>query len=372
MGSPLSSGEKGTGGEFPLRLVAFEVTRSCPMACLHCRGDSRQETYPDELTGTEIRSILENIAAFARPILIITGGEPLTRPDVFDIASHSTALGFRTVLATCGRYLDDPTVERLRESGVQRISVSLDGAGASTHDRFRGVPGAFDSALRGIETARRHGLAFQINSTLTALNIAELESLHDLAISLGAEGFHPFLLVPMGRGQGLRDAALSPEIYESTLTRIAALAARSPIEIKPTCAPHYLRISAQMQASAPTVSGESGKGRRGGHHPMTKGCLGGQGFVFISHRGIVQICGFLEAEAGDLRAERYDFRKIWNTSPLFSRIRNVDGYHGKCGYCEYNRVCGGCRARAFALTGDYLGEEPNCTYRPSRRMRDEG
>lgn len=370
---PLSSQERGIRGELkipPLRLVALEITRSCPLACLHCRGDSHGEAYPDELTGQEIQSILANIATFARPILIITGGEPLTRPDVFDIASYSTSLGFRTVLATCGRFLDDSTVRKLLDSGVQRISVSLDGASASTHDRFRGVPGAFESAIRGIGAARRNGLAFQINSTLTTLNIAELESLHDLAVSLGAEGFHPFLLVPMGRGQGIRDAGLSPEAYESALGEIAFLAARSPIEIKPTCSPHYVRVAARMRTAPPSPSATdehlesvTGHDKR---HVMTKGCLGGQGFVFISHRGIVQICGFLETEAGNLRAEGYDFRKIWNTSPLFGQIRNMDNYRGKCGYCEFNRVCGGCRARAFALTGDYLGEEPNCTYHPQR------
>ncbi|MHB9029729.1 MAG: radical SAM protein [Candidatus Latescibacterota bacterium] len=353
----------------PLRLIALEVTRTCTLACRHCRGDSLREEYPDELTFQEIRAILDNTARFARPILIITGGEPLTRPDVYDLAAYSTSLGFRTVLATCGHFLDDTTVPRLMDAGVMRISISLDGATSATHDRFRGVPGAFDATLRGIEALRRHGLEFQVNSTLTVLNIAELERLHDLAVSLGAAGFHPFLLVPMGRGQGLAEAALSPEEYETTLTEIARMSARSPIEIKPTCSPHYIRVAAQLRAAAHSseASSKIGNPVHGARHAMTKGCLGGQGFVFISHRGVVQICGFLETAAGDLRAENYDLKKIWETAPLFTSIRDVKGYHGKCGLCEFNQVCGGCRARAWSHSGDYLGEEPNCTYQPKSK-----
>jgi radical SAM protein with 4Fe4S-binding SPASM domain len=351
----------------PLRLIALEVTRTCPLSCLHCRGDSRHEEYTEELTFAEIRAILENTAAFASPILIITGGEPLTRPDVYEIAHCSRSLGFRTVLATCGQFLDDVTVKRLLAAGVSRISVSLDGASAETHDRFRGVPGAFQAAVRGLAAARRGGLEFQVNSTLTALNIDELESLHTLAVSLGAAGFHPFLLVPMGRGKGLSNWSLSPEAYETTLKRIARIAAESPIEIKPTCSPHYIRVAGtRLRNTPPDDAGEApGQNRRGAG--MTKGCLGGQGFVFISHRGIVQICGFLDCEAGNLRETNYDLKGIWESSPLFTAVRDTERYHGKCGYCEYNRVCGGCRARAYALSGDYLGEEPNCTYQPGRK-----
>jgi AdoMet-dependent heme synthase len=340
----------------PLRLVALEITRSCPLACRHCRGDSHDRSYDSELSFEEIGSILDSIASFARPILIITGGEPLTRPDVFRIAQRSTDLGFTTTLATCGRGLDDETVSKLLDAGVQRISVSLDGAAAATHDRFRGVPGAFDSAIRGIETARRHGLPFQINSTLTALNAGELPALHALACSLGAVGFHPFLLVPTGRGKGLSDSALSPEEYEHVLGDIARMAADSPLEIKPTCGPHYTRIAREIMRGDMKESTS----------PMTKGCLGGRGFVFVSHRGKVQICGFLDLEAGDLRREGYDMKRIWETSPLFLEVRDPERYSGKCGRCEYLRICGGCRARAFAASGNHLGEEPNCTYRPGK------
>lgn len=351
----------------PLKLVAIEVTRRCVLKCRHCRGDSRNEDYSGELSGSEMKSLLDNIASFSRPIIIITGGEPLTRSDVFDIASYSVSLGMRTVLATCGHALDDATVQRLIASGISRISVSIDGATAASHDSFRGVPGAFDKAVAGLKTARKHGLEFQINSTLTTLNIGDLEALHNLAVDLGAVGFHPFLLVPMGRGTGLAEYALPPEDYEAALEKIADIADRSPIEIKPTCSPHYARVVRQRKQrtgtspmSQPVNAAEAHRHR----HTMTKGCLGGQGFAFVSHTGIVQMCGFLEIQAGDLKKNGLDFREIWENSPFFKEIRSLESYRGKCGICGFRRVCGGCRARAYYLNGDYLGEEPNCIYIP--------
>ncbi len=374
----------------PLRLIAFEITRTCKLLCRHCRGDSRNEVYQNELNLDEIKSILDNVALFSKPIIIITGGEPLTRKDVFDITGYSTSLGFRTVLATCGHFLTDETVGKLIETGVSRISVSLDGATPETHDNFRGVTGSFEAAVKGLETASKHDLDFQINSTLTTLNIDDLESLYELALSLGAVGFHPFLLVPMGRGSSLADFALSSEEYEDALIRIAKMADGSSIEIKPTCSPHYYRVIRQMKTVDHTLvalqrSENENTGMKSydqttmqdsaGRYRLTKGCLGGQGFVFISHTGKVQICGFLELEAGDLRSPtglgiKYDLGSIWETSELFRQIRDIDNYHGKCGICEYRNVCGGCRARAYYSTGDYLGEEPNCVYIPVRRKNE--
>jgi len=352
-----------------LNLIAFEITRRCPLRCKHCRGDSRNEDYTGELTLGEIRAVLDNTAEFADPIIIVTGGEPLSRPDVFDITAYSSARGFRTVLATCGHLLDDSTVGRLLDTGVSRISVSLDGASADIHDRFRGVEGAFDAALKGLEAARRHGLEFQINSTLTSFNVTHIEALHDLALSIGAAGFHPFLLVPMGRGADIAGSALSPDEYEGALVRIAALALRSPIEIKPTCSPHYARIIRRIKPDEKPVHGSSEPCNSPESRPGTtlpRGCIGGKHFVFISHTGMVQICGFLDIPAGDLRETGWNLRSIWESSDFLRRIRAVDEYAGKCGACEFRNVCGGCRARAYYENGDYLGEEPKCTYIPAR------
>ena len=334
------------------RLIAWEVTRSCMLACKHCRAAAQPEPYPGELTTEECFKLLDNVASFARPIMILTGGEPMLRTDIYDVAAYGHKLGLPMVMAPCGMLIDEQTAGRMLESGIQRISISLDGATAASHDAFRGVPGAFEGSLRGLEVARQAGLGFQINTTVTQHNLAELPQILELAVGLGAAVFNPFLLVPTGRGKLLADQEITPEEYEQTLEWLADQQQRGDIQIRVTCAPHYQRIL-RRRKMAPS-------GR------PAKGCMGGQSFAFISHRGKVQICGFLDIECGDVREENYDFRKIWQSSEVFLRMRNLDSYHGRCGYCEFRRVCGGCRARAYAMSGDFLAEEPFCTYQPRR------
>ena len=336
------------------RLIAWEVTRTCILACKHCRGASQTTPYSGELSTDECRRLLDNIASFARPTIILTGGEPMLREDIYDIARYACGLGLHTVMAPCGPLLNDETAPRILASGIRHISISLDGATAESHDAFRGVPGVFDDALRGLEAAKRAGLEFQINTTVTRHNVGELPDILELAVRLGARVFNPFLLVPAGRGKALAGQEISAQDYERTLQWLARQEDRADIGIRVTCAPHYQRILRQ-----------TGRGALPGPHSF-KGCMGGRSFAFVSHRGKVQICGFLDVECGDVRTENFDFEKIWETSEVFRRIRDVDSYHGRCGYCDYRTICGGCRARAFALTGDYLAEEPFCVYQPER------
>ena len=343
----------GGGKQYLPRLIAWEVTRSCPLACKHCRAAARPTPYAGEFSTEECFKVLDNIASFARPIIILTGGEPMLRPDIYEIASHADSLGLPVVMAPCGALVDDESAAKILASGIRRISISLDGATAESHDAFRGIDGAFDSAIRGIEAAKRAGLEFQINTTITQHNLAQVEAILELAVELGACAFNPFLLVPTGRGKLLADQEISPQEYERTLTWLASQQGREDILLRVTCAPHYQRVLRQQ-------------GLAGGGHPV-KGCMGGQSFAFISHLGRLQICGFLDIECGDLREAGYDFRKIWETSELFLEMRTVDSYHGRCGYCEYRKVCGGCRARAYAMTGDYLAEEPFCLHQPKAR-----
>jgi heme b synthase len=342
-----------------LRLVAWELTRSCNLACVHCRAAAQDRPYEGELSLAECRKVMDEIAEVAKPIIILTGGEPLLRSDVFDIARYGHAMGFRMTLATNGTLLTSEIVREMIESGIERISVSLDGANASSHDSFRKVPGAFEAALRGIALAREAKLDFQINTTITHENIDEFPGIHELAVSLGAVAHHIFMLVPMGRGKDLAQKSISSERYEETLHWFYEQRDKAPLQLKATCAPHYYRIMRQRAKS----EGREINFETFGLDAVTRGCLGGSGFVFVSHVGQVQPCGYLEVACGDLREK--SFKEIWNDSPIFHDLRDLKRYGGKCGKCEFIRVCGGCRARAYESAGDYLAEEPLCRYMPA-------
>lgn len=352
----------------PLRLIAWEVTRSCNLNCRHCRAAAHNGPYQGEFSTEEAERFLANVAGFAKPIIILTGGEPMLRKDIFHLAEYGTQLGLRMVMAPCGMLLTEESCGRLIDSGIQRISLSIDGASAESHDAFRRVDGAFEGVMRGAEAARAAGLQFQINTTVTKMNVEELPAIFDLAVRLGAVSFHPFLLVPTGRGKELADYELPPEEYERVLNWIYEHRESADLTLKPTCAPHYYRILRQRERAA----GRKVRPETHGLDAMTKGCLGGQGFAFVSHIGVVQMCGFLDTPAGDLRENGLDFQKIWEDSPFFAQIRDLNGYGGRCGYCEYRRVCGGCRARAYAMNGDYLAEEPFCVYEPKGRKGSNG
>ncbi len=341
------------------RLIAWEVTRSCNLNCVHCRAAARYGPYPNELTTEECLAFLDDVASFSDPIIILTGGEPMMREDIFEIAAHGTRLGLRMVMAPCGILMDEENTKRMKEVGIKRLSFSIDGATAETHDTFRGVPGAFDAVLKAIDLAKKVGLEFQVNTTITKHNLHELPQILDLVVKLGAVAHHPFLLVPTGRAANLKDQEISPEDYERTLTWFYEMREKVPIQFKPTCAPHYYRIFRQKERE----KGRTVSPKTHGLDAMTKGCMGGQTFAFVSHTGKVQICGFLDVECGDIRKE--PFSRIWHTSKVFQEMRAWDDYKGRCGYCEFKRVCGGCRARAYAFTGDYMEEEPFCTYQPS-------
>lgn len=344
-----------------LRLVAWEVTRSCNLACAHCRAAALDRPYENELTTGEALGLLENISSFAKPIIILTGGEPLLREDIFDIAAYGNRLGLRMTMAVNGTLLTGEKARRMLESGIQRISISLDGASAATHDAFRGVEGAFDGAIRGVACAREEGLDFQINTTITQQNLEEIPAIQELAVKLGAVAHHIFLLVPMGRGKDLAEQAISAAQYEKTLHWFYEQRDKVPLQLKATCAPHYYRILRQRaQKDGREVDFQSF-----GLDAVTRGCLGGVGFAFVSHVGQVQPCGYLELDCGSVRSQT--FREIWEHSPIFTDLRDLSRYEGKCGQCRYIRVCGGCRARAYESTGSYLAEEPLCLYQPRPR-----
>jgi heme b synthase len=340
------------------RLIAWEVTRTCNLACIHCRAAAQDRVYEGELSTEEAFAFLDNVATFAKPIIILTGGEPLLRQDIFEIAAHGKAKGFRMTMAPNGTLITPEKARRMVEAGIERISISLDGATAASHDAFRQVPGAFDGALRGIACAREVGLEFQINTSITQQNLAEIPDIQKLAVELGAVAHHIFLLVPTGRGKDLAEQAIDAQQYEKTLHWFYEQKDQVPLQLKATCAPHYYRILRQRARA----EGKKVDMQTFGLDAVTRGCLGGIGFCFVSHVGQVQPCGYLELNCGNIREQ--PFREIWETSEVFRNLRDPSRYQGKCGHCEFQKVCGGCRARAYESTGDYLAPEPLCLYQP--------
>lgn len=344
--------------ENKLNMIAWEVTRSCNLNCVHCRAAAHLGPYPGELSTEKCLALIDEIAAVAAPVIIMTGGEPLLRPDIFDLASYGTKKGLRMVMATNGTLVDEPVARRMIAGGIQRVSISIDGKDAQSHDAFRGEPGAFAGAMRGIDAMKSVGMEFQINTTITAANLHEIKDIHDLVLKLGAAAHHIFLLVPTGRGKDLARQAITAADYEETLKWFHQESLTCAIQLKATCAPHYFRIMHQNKTKGAGPAKKAG----GYFHESTRGCLGGISFCFISHVGQVQPCGYLELSCGNV--QKQSFAEIWESSEVFCNLRDYGKYGGKCGRCEFIKVCGGCRARAYEATGDYLAEEPLCLYQP--------
>lgn len=357
------------------RVVAWEITRACPLACVHCRAEAQRTADPRQLTTREGFDLLADVASMGGPIImILTGGEPLTRPDVFDLAEFGASRGLHMAVSPDdGRLLTPATIARLKASGIERVSFSLHYPTAEENDRFAGTPGAFAAALDGLANLRAGGLPFQINTTVTRRNVDRLAEMHELVRGLEPVSWDLFFLVPTGRAQMLQSDEMPPEQYERALNWLYDLQARSPLAIKQTCAPHFRRIERQRAKAeggaeptirhAPAPFTAADYSRR--HSARSRGCMSGNGFVFVSHVGDVQGCGYLPIPAGNVRERR--FSEIYRESPQFAALRDPNRLGGKCGLCEYKHVCGGCRARAYAATGDCLDEEPYCVYVPEPR-----
>jgi len=341
-----------------LRLVAWETTRNCNLACVHCRASATAGPHSGELDTTEAFQLLDQIAEIAKPIIILTGGEPLLRDDIFDIAAYGTEKGLRMVMAPNGTLITEEVAQKLMDAGIKRISVSLDGSTPQSHDSFRKVEGAFEGAVNAMKIAQKVGLDFQVNTTITKTNLDQIPKIQELAVKRGAVAHHIFLLVPTGRGKYIVDTEINAAEYEETLNWFYDQRDKTPLDLKATCAPHYYRILRQRAGK----EGKSVSFNTHGLDAVTRGCLGGIGFCFVSHRGDVQPCGFLTADCGNVRQR--SFAEIWKDSDVFRALRDYDKLKGKCGTCEFKRVCGGCRARAYEATGDFLTEEPLCSYIP--------
>jgi len=272
----------------------------------------------------------------------------MERKDIYQIIQYARKIGLRPVMATCGYLIDEKAIKRLKKAGITALSFSLDGASADTNDAFRQSKGAFDAVIQAAKTAKKARIRFQINTTLSKINAEEVIGIAELAKELGAYCFNPFILVPTGRGAEMEDEILDPVEYEALLNELLRIKLKAEIKVRVTCGPQFARVCRQAEAK--------------GLAEEVSGCMGGRGFGFISYCGDVQICGFLDKSAGNLIENNFDFGKIWQESRLLQEIRDLKGYKGNCRDCDYVGVCGGCRARAYAMTGDYLGTDTACEF----------
>ena len=343
-----------------LRLIFWETTVGCNLECVHCRRleTSRFLSKEDLPTETAKRFIEELGRNFdPPPVLVLSGGEPLVRPDIFELARFARDRGVPVALASNGTMINKALAKKIVESGIRRVSISLDGARSKTHDPFRRMPGSFRAALRGFCHLKKAGMPVQMNVTLTRHNLHELEAIYALAEKLEVDSLHYFLLVPVGCGAEIKNNfQLTPQEYEDTLLAIREQASSGRIHIRPICAPHYFRIL--LQNPSPGLKFKT----QDSMNQMTRGCLAGTGICFVSHKGEVFPCGYLPVSCGNIRYQTLE--QVWNEAPIFKFLRDPSYLEGKCGVCEYKKVCSGCRARAYEEYGDFLDEEPNCLYEP--------
>ncbi|MDA8053374.1 MAG: radical SAM protein [Deltaproteobacteria bacterium] len=346
-----------------LRLVFWELTARCNLKCIHCRAEAQTERQEDELSTEKCFAVIDELCGFSSPILILTGGEPLYRDDIFDIAGYAAGKGLRVALATNGTLVNEKVAKQIKESGIKRVSISLDGANPQTHDTFRMIQGSFESAFNGIKNLQKEGIEVQINTTIARHNEDEVKDILDLALNNNIKALHIFMLVPVGCGIQIADSQmLDKQKYEDILSWFydKTMELRGRIELKATCAPHFFRIMhKRAKDEGITISPQTH-----GMAAVTKGCLAGSGVMFISRKGVVQPCGYLPVQAGNITKESVS--EIWNGSEVFLNLRDTGLLKGKCGICEYKKVCEGCRARAYYEKGDYMEEEPYCIYEPTK------
>jgi radical SAM protein len=340
------------------RRLYWEVTRSCDLACRHCRAEAAPVADPDELTAEEGQRLLHALARFGEPLphLVLTGGDPLKRADLFSLIGTARSLGFPVAVAPSGTpLLTAEEIRRLAAAGVEAISLSLDGADAPSHDGLRGVPGCFNRTLAAARESVAAGLPFQVNTLVAEETLDQIPAIHRLVADLGAVRWSLFFLVTVGRGTVLRP--ITPEACEALFERILDLAQTPGLAITTTEAPHFRRVA---MARARHRSGHGQRPPAAAGHAA--GIRDGNGIMFISNTGEVHPSGFLPLSAGNVKVA--DPLRLYRDSDLFRALRRADGFGGRCGRCEYRETCGGSRARAWAATGDPLAEDPLCLYEP--------
>ena len=343
-------------------VTIWETTRACDLACVHCRASAQTLPDPAQLTPEESFRLLDAVRRFGRGIFVMTGGDPLKRPDTAELFAYATDRGLVTALSPSGTpLLTQDRLEPMVRAGLRTVSISVDGSTAAIHDAFRGVPGSFGWSTAGIRVAKGLGLEVQINTTVSRYNLDDLPAIADLVTRAGASRWSVFFLVPTGRGQA--GDMVSAAEGERVLNWLYDLSKTAPFHIKTTEAQHYRRVAIEREATeqgiAPAEVLERSRTAGGRFAP---GVNAGNGFLFISHRGDTLPSGVLPRSAGNVRAD--DLVCVYREAPVFRELRDPSRLHGRCAACPYRIVCGGSRSRAYATTGDYLAEDPACPFEP--------
>ena len=357
-----------TSEKFIPLIVSWNVTRKCNMECSHCyinaSTEKHAEQHTDELTTEEAKNLIDQIAEVSCPMLILSGGEPLLRKDIFEIIRYGTEKGLKMAMGSNGALIDYAVAKKLKEAGIKTISISLDSAVPEKHDEFRGVGGSWQKAVDAITALRENDVLVQVNTTLTQQNYDEIDDIMALSENLGVENFHLFFLVPTGRGGKITD--ISPAMYESMIRNTFAKTARHRLNVRPSCAPQFMRIAKDMNIDM---------------RQWIRGCIAGLYYCRIFPNGEVTPCPYLPVKLGNIKEK--SFKDIWFNSDILKALRNPSTLKGKCGACDYKTLCGGCRARAYGLSsdfidycgdlheptelkGDYLAEDPWCVYQPKK------
>lgn len=353
---------KGISGVAP-RLVSWNLTLRCPLKCSHCYVNAKENEPAGVLSTGEARAVIDQIREVGTPVVVLSGGEPLMRTDLCEIARYGTKRGLRMVMGTSGYFLDRSAAARLRDAGIRSVAVSIDSADPVVHDSFRGVRGAWEKAVQAIRNCRDEGIGVRINMTVMRPSAGDVQSVVELGKGLGVTDYQVFFPVPTGRAQDLDP--LDPRAYEEVIRQVLLKYHAAGVNLRPTCAPQFRRIAAELGI---------------GNAAWGRGCIAGIHYCRIYADGDVTPCPYLPVSAGNVRTT--PFREIWYHSPVFAALRDPDLLTGKCGECEYKPICGGCRARAYRgteavshrwcdgllhpreIAGDLCAEDPWCLYEP--------
>ena len=325
-------------------IVSWMTTNKCNLTCKHCYQDACPDACANELTTDEARTLIDQIAAAGFKIMIFSGGEPLMRPDIYDLVAYAASKGLRPVFGTNGTLITPEVAGRLKECGACAMGISLDSLDRAKHDSFRGLEGAWDATVAGMRACREVGLPFQIHTTVLDWNEHEVCDITDFAVEHGAIAHYIFFLIPVGRGKYINDTSLKVAANERLLRQIMAKQAEVSIDVKPTCAPQFTRVAEQLGVKT----------------RFERGCLAGLTYCIVSPEGVVRPCAYMTEEAGNVREQPFD--EIWKTSPVFERLRTRE-YGGSCGTCDFRAGCGGCRARAASShDGDFMAQDDYCAH----------